>query len=264
MNWIQGLILGLIQGLTEYLPISSKSHIELGRVLLSLPNDKNLTFTVLLHGATVLSTLVVFRKDIVKLIKGFFTFSRFNQDSLYVWKIIISMIPVGIIGLLYKEKIESLFTGNLLLIGPMMLVTALLLTTGHFRKTRNREIGFIDSLIIGIAQALAVLPGISRSGSTIATGLILGIKKETLAKFSFLMVILPILGENIRDLVKGDFTSNLHMSAAPMIVGFIAAFISGLFACRWMINLVKNKKLIYFAIYCFIVGIVCIGFGMMK
>lgn len=264
MNWFQALVLGLIQGLTEYLPISSKTHIELGKLLMHLPDkDNNLMFTVFLHAATVLSTIVVFWKDILKLCKGFFSFNIKNEEFIYVIKIILSMLPVMIVGLLFKNEVEAMFTGNLLIMGPMMLVTAGLLFAGHYIKSKNKEITYGSSLIIGLAQAFAVLPGISRSGSTIATGLILGIKKEDLAKFSFLMVIIPVLGENVLEIFKGRLVSDIHVGVIPMIVGFVTAFVFGVLACKWMINIVKNSKLIYFAIYCLIVGLVCISIALL-
>jgi undecaprenyl-diphosphatase len=261
MNWLQALILGLIQGLAEYLPISSKSHIELGRVLLNLPNDNNLAFTVFLHGATVLSTLIVFRNDIIKIIKPLLLLRYKDPEFVYTVKLIISMLPVVLVGLFLKEEVSSLFTGNLLLIGVMMLITVAFLVIGHYAKPGGREINGWRAFVIGLAQAFAVLPGISRSGSTICTGMALGIKREDLAKFSFLMVIIPVLGEQFLDLIKGDFAEQIKsIGSAQLITGFAAAFFSGLFACRWMINIVNKGKLIHFAIYCFIVAISCIFF----
>ncbi len=265
MTWLEGLILGLIQGLTEYLPISSKTHLIFGYKLLNLPDpERYLMFSIILHGGTVLSTLVVFRKDIIELISGFFTFNPKNTDFIYVSKIVLSMVPVAIIGMFFKDQVQSLFDGNLVFIGIMMLVTTGLLTAGHFSKSRNKEITFKNSIWIGIAQAIAVLPGISRSGSTISAGLILGIKREKLAKFSFLMVILPVLGEVVLDVFSGELANQNHISHTSLIVAFLASFISGIIACKWMINLVKKGKLIYFAIYCFVVALISISLGMMK
>ena len=214
----------------------------------------------MLHVATVLSTLVVLWSEIDWIMRGLFKF-KMNDETKYFLKIVVSMIPVGIVGLLFKKQIEALFTGNLLLVGCCLLVTATLLTFTYFAKPRQKEnISWLDAFIIGIAQAIAVLPGISRSGSTIATGLLLGNKKEKLAQFSFLMVIPPILGQallSVKDFVSGEETFG-GIGAVPMAVGFLAAFISGCFACKWMINIVKKGKLIYFGIYCAIVGVVAI------
>lgn len=257
MNWIEALILGLVQGLTEFLPVSSSGHLEIGKALFGIHSEQSLIFTVLVHGATVLSTIVVFRKEIAKLFKGLFKF-EWNYETQYVSKLIVSMIPVAIIGFFFKDFVESLFKSNVMFVGLMLLVTATILTLSFFAKSKNKEISFLDAFIIGISQAIAVLPGISRSGSTIATGLLLGNKKEKIAEFSFLMVIVPILGENFLDLIQGEFVSNVSVGTLPLAVGFIAAFISGLFACKWMVNIVKRGKLIYFAIYCLIIGLLAI------
>ena len=263
MNWLEALLLGLIQGLTEFLPVSSSGHLELGKVLLGVEAESSLVFTVLVHGATVLSTIVVFWKDIFRLIKGLFAF-RWNEETKFVVKIFISMIPVAIIGLFFKEEVEGFFTGNLVLVGFMLLVTATLLLFTHFKKSNTRPVGFLDSFIIGIAQAIAVLPGISRSGSTISTGLFLGNVRADVARFSFLMVLIPIIGANLKDLMDGGMAGDGSVSAMPLLVGFLAAFISGLFACRWMIGIVKKGKLIYFSIYCYIVGLTAILFGLFS
>lgn len=264
MSWIQGLIIGLIQGLTEFLPISSKTHILFAEKIFHLgETDKYLTFTIILHGATVLSTLFVFRKDIIKLLTGaLVTNERHlweNEDFSYLLKLVISMIPVGIIGLLFKKQVEELFKGNLIFIGIMMLITCALLLIAHLKKPGEKEISYKKSFWIGVAQAFAVLPGISRSGSTISTGLMLGVKREKLAMFSFLMVIIPVLGECFLDVVHGKIADQAHVGTMTLMISFIAAFISGVFACRWMINLVKKGKLLYFAIYCFVVAIICLA-----
>ena len=263
MDWLQALILGIIQGLTEYLPVSSSGHLEIGNALLGVEIEENLTFDVMLHVATVLSTLVVLWSEIDWIMRGLFKF-KMNAETKYALNIVVSMIPVGIVGVLFKDKIEALFTGNLLLVGCCLLVTAALLTFTYFARPRQKDhISWIDALIIGIAQAIAVLPGISRSGSTIATGLLLGNKKERLAQFSFLMVIPPILGQALLScmkFVKGDETFG-GVGAIPMLVGFVAAFISGCFACKWMINIVKKGKLVYFGIYCAIVGIIAVAYS---
>ncbi len=257
MNWFEALLLGIVQGLTEFLPVSSSGHLELGKVLLGVDAEKSLIFTVVVHGATVLSTLVVFYKDVLILLKGLFRFS-WNEETSYVLKIFVSMIPVLILGFFFAEEIEQFFTGNTTFVGSMLLVTSLLLAFTYFSKSNKRNIGFIDSFIIGIAQAAAVLPGISRSGSTIATGILLGNKKETIAKFSFLMVLIPIIGANLKDLMDQSLSQESSVAAMPLLVGFIAAFISGTLACKWMINIVKKGKLIYFAVYCFVIGLLAI------
>jgi len=261
MNWLEALILGIIQGLTEFLPVSSSGHLELGKTLLGVEVKESLQFTIVVHGATVLSTIVVFRKDILQLIKGLFAF-QWNEDTQYIFKIAVSMIPVGIVGVFFKDELKSLFgEGNTVFVGGMLLITATLLAFTFYAKSKDKEISFKDAFIIGIAQAMAVLPGISRSGSTIAIGLLLGNKKASVAKFSFLMVLVPILGENLLDIIGGDMTSNAAMSPGILVIGFIGAFLSGLFACSWMINLVKKGKLIYFAAYCAIVGVLAIILG---
>ena len=257
MNWFEALILGLLQGLTEFLPVSSSGHLELGKVLLGIDAEHSLMFTVVVHGATVLSTIVVFYKDIVRLISGFFAF-KWNEETRYIFRIFFSMIPVAIVGLFFKDEVESMFTGNTAFVGAMLLITASLLAITYFKKSNTRKINFLDALIIGVAQAFAVLPGISRSGSTIATGLLLGNKRENVARFSFLMVLIPIIGANLKDLVSGEMTTNQSIGSVPLLVGFLAAFTSGLLACKWMIGIVKKGKLIYFAIYCLIIGLLAI------
>lgn len=254
MDWLEALILGLVQGLTEFLPVSSSGHLELGKAILNVNPEKSLMFTVLVHGATVLSTIVVFHKDIGKLIKGLLAF-RWNDETAYVSKLFLSMIPVAILGVYFKEEIESFFDGNVRFVGMMLILTAILLTFTYLRKENQRKVSFLDSFIIGIAQAFAVLPGVSRSGATISTGLMLGVKREFAARFSFLMVLIPILGANFNDLTSGEMTGNADVGIIPLLVGFFAAFISGLLACRWMINIVKKGRLIYFAVYCLIVGL---------
>ena len=271
MDWIQGLILGLIQGLTEYLPVSSSGHLEIGKALLGPEAEAGgLTFDIVVHVATVLSTLVILWKEISWIFKGLFRWNGgLNDEQKYAINILISMIPVGIVGLFFKDKIEALFAGDVIhVVGICLLVTAALLTLTHFYHPKEKEhISPLHAFIIGIAQAVAVLPGLSRSGSTIATGLLLGNSKKNLAQFSFLMVIPPILGEALLDF-KHIFAPSqeylvTHAAETPiptlsLVVGFIAAFVSGCFACKWMISLVKKCKLIYFAIYCAIVGIIAL------
>ncbi len=261
MSNLEAFILGLIQGLTEFLPVSSSGHLELGKYILGVEGTNNLLFTVVVHGATVLSTIFVFRKDIWELLKSLFSF-KWNEETKYISKIAISMIPIGIVGLFFKDEIESIFDGEniILLVGLMLILTAILLAFTFYAKEKNKNISFKDAFIIGIAQTIAVLPGISRSGSTIATGLLLGNKKSEIAKFSFLMVIFPIIGANLKDLFSGDLI-NSGIGIQALIIGFLAAFVSGLFACKLMINLVKKGKLIYFAAYCFLVGTTAIIFN---
>jgi undecaprenyl-diphosphatase len=257
MNEFQAFLLGILQGLTEFLPVSSSGHLEIGHALLGIETTNNLLFAVVVHVATVLSTIVVFRKDIFLLIKGLLAF-QWNEPTIYVAKLFFSSIPVLILGLLFKEEIEQLFTGNLVMVGSMLIFTALLLSLTHFVKKTEGKITFFKAILIGVAQAMAVVPGISRSGSTIATGLLLKTKKDEVARFSFLMVLIPILGAALLDIVSGEITSNENISFTPLLIGFIAAFVSGLLACSWMIKIVKRGKLIYFAIYCLVIGVIAI------
>lgn len=258
MDFIQALILGIIQGLTEFLPVSSSGHLEIGKVLLGVEVKESLSFSVAVHGATVLSTIVVFWKDIISLFKGLFQF-KWNEETRFVFLILVSMIPVGIVGVFFKDKVEAFFDGNLLVVGFMLLITAILLTLSMVIKHKQeRDLNFFDALVIGIAQAFAVLPGISRSGATIATGLMLGKRRSDVARFSFLMVLIPILGANFMDVISGDFSSEAGVGIMPIIVGFVAAFVVGLFACKLMISLIKQKRLIWFAIYCAVVGSIAI------
>lgn len=257
MDWIEALILGLLQGLTEYLPVSSSGHLAIGSYLFGIEGEENLAFTVAVHVATVLSTLVILWREIDWIFKGLFKF-QMNDETKYVVNIVISMIPVGIVGLFFKDYVEEVFGSGLAIVGSMLLVTAALLTFSYYAKPRQKEhIGWRDAFIIGLAQACAVMPGLSRSGSTIATGLLLGNKKESLAQFSFLMVIPPILGEALLDMIKGlkgeEAFGGIDM--LPLAVGFMAAFVSGCLACKWMIDIVKKGKLIYFGIYCAIAGV---------
>lgn len=266
MEWFEALILGLIQGLTEYLPVSSSGHLAIGQALFGLQGEDNLTFTIVVHVATVLSTLVILWKEIDWIFRGLFKFEM-NSETRYVINILISMIPIGIIGVFFKDYVEEIFGSGLLIVGCCLLLTALLLAFSYYAKPRQKEnISMKDAFIIGLAQACAVLPGLSRSGSTIATGLLLGDNKAKLAQFSFLMVIPPILGEALLDvmkIMKGESVTG-NLPVVSLIIGFVAAFISGCFACKWMINIVKKGKLIYFAIYCAIVGLVTIAVTLMN
>ena len=260
MDWLQALVLGIIQGLTEYLPVSSSGHLAIGSYLFGIDGEENLAFTVLVHVATVMSTFVVLWKEIDWILKGLFKF-KMNDETKYFLNIVVSMIPIGIVGVFFKDTVEEIFGSGLLIVGCCLLLTAVLLTFSYYAKPRQREnISMKDAFIIGLAQACAVLPGLSRSGSTIATGLLLGNKKEKLAQFSFLMVIPPILGEALLDVLKAAKGEEAFgdISVLPLVVGFIAAFVSGYLACKWMINIVKKGKLIYFGIYCAIAGAVTI------
>lgn len=263
MGWLEAIVLGIIQGLTEFLPVSSSGHLTIGSALFGIDGDENLTFAIVVHTATVLSTIVVLWKEVSVLFKGFFSF-KWNEPMQTVCKILVSMIPVAIVGLFFKDYVEKLFGSGLLLVGCMLLVTAALLAFSYYAKPRQKEeISFKDAFIIGIAQACAVLPGLSRSGSTIATGLLLGDKKEQVAKFSFLMVIIPILGESFLSLMKGEFSPEASgISTGALVAGFLAAFISGTLACKWMINIVKKGKLIYFAYYCLAAGLFTIIYSL--
>ena len=257
MNELQAFLLGLVQGLTEFLPVSSSGHLEIGHALLGVETENNLLFAITVHLATVLSTLIVFRADLLALVKDLVKFKR-NNSTKYVGRLLLSAAPVIIAGLFFKEEIESFFTGNLVLVGIMLMVTSLFLFLAHFVKKGNDEITFFKALIIGFAQALAVVPGISRSGATIATGLLLKTKKDEVARFSFLMVLIPILGAAFLDLLNGGVFSQNEIQPLPLLTGFIAAFVSGLLACSLMLKIVKKGKLIYFAIYCIVIGVIAI------
>ena len=262
MEWFEALILGIIQGLTEYLPVSSSGHLAIGANLFGLSGEENLTFTIAVHVATVLSTCVILWREIVWLFNDLFKF-KWNEGTKYIVNIIISMIPVAIVGFFFKDKVEAVFGSGLLVVGICLMVTAALLAFSYWAKPRQREnISPLHAFIIGIAQALAVLPGLSRSGSTIATGLLLGNKKERLAQFSFLMVIPPILGEallDVKDIAEvGVSQAMAGISTLSLAIGFLAAFVCGCLACKWMINIVKKGKLIWFALYCAIVGLLTI------
>lgn len=258
MEWFEAMILGIIQGLTEYLPVSSSGHLTIGANLFGLNGEENLAFSVTVHVATVLSTCVILWKEIVWLFKDLFKW-QWNEGTKYVINILVSMIPVAIVGFCFKDIVEEVFGSGMLIVGICLLITALLLAFSYWAKPRQREnLSPWHAFVIGIAQAVAVLPGLSRSGSTIATGLLLGNKKEKLAQFSFLMVIPPILGEallDVKDMAEvGVSTTMAGLPIGSLIIGFIAAFVCGCLACKWMINLVKKGKLIWFALYCAIVG----------
>lgn len=273
METIEALILGLLQGLTEYLPVSSSGHLAIGSHILGIEAEENLMFTVAVHVATVLSTLVVLGGEIIRLVRGTFGpfnagasgLARLNADQRYMLNILVSMIPIFVVGIFFKDTVERIFGQGLLVVGCCLLVTAGLLAYSYYGKPRQKEsISLVDAFIIGVAQAVAVLPGLSRSGSTIATGLILGNNKAHMAQFSFLMVIPPILGEALLDTIKaakeGFSAAFGDLSVMALVVGFVAAFVSGIAACKWMIGIVRRGKLIYFAYYCVAVGAVTLAY----
>jgi undecaprenyl-diphosphatase len=259
MNWFEALILGLVQGLTEFLPVSSSGHLEIGKYFFGIDHEAGLGFTVAVHGATVLSTIVVFRAEILELIRGALKFSM-NWETRYILLILWSMIPVGLAGIFLKDQIEGLFDGNIVLVGAMLLVTAAVLFSTRFFKDRGGEITFLKAFIIGIAQALAVVPGISRSGATISTGMILGISRDKVAGFSFLMVLVPVIGANLLEFA-GSGGGPGSTGITEIMVGFVAAFVAGFLACKVMIALVKSSKMLWFSVYCLIVGMLSIILG---
>jgi undecaprenyl-diphosphatase len=255
MSIFEAIILGIIQGLTEFLPVSSSGHLEIGKFILgdeSLP-EESLLFTVVLHFATALSTLVIFRKEVLEIFKGLFQF-RWNEQTQFSLKIIISMVPAAIIGVVFNDQIEALFSRQLLLVGAMLCVTGLLLYLADRAKKTEKKVGYVHAIIIGVSQAIAILPGISRSGATISTSVLLGIDREKAARFSFLMVVPLIFGKMAKDLMDGGIMES-NTEALPLILGAAAAFVSGLIACKWMISLVKHSQLRYFSYYCFAVGV---------
>ena len=257
MNWWQALILGLVQGLTEFLPVSSSGHLVIFRELLGAEAPSDLVFEITVHVATALATIVVFRKQILDLLQGLFKF-KYNEQTDFIAKLVVSMIPVAIVGFFFKDKVEELFS-SLLVVGCALMVTALLLFLSDRVKARKegKEITFGQALVMGLGQAVAVIPGLSRSGTTISAGLLSGASRNKVAEFSFLMVLVPILGEAFLDLVGGDLATS-SISIAPLLLGFVAAFFSGLFACKAMIALVKKAGLKWFALYCAIVGLIVI------
>ena len=261
MSIIESIILGIIQGLTEFLPVSSSGHLELGKAFLKVNLEDDLLFSIIVHCATTLSTIVVFKEDIWLIIKDLIKF-QWNESTQFAAKIALSMIPVGVIGLLFKDTIEGFFQGDIKLVGFMLCLTGILLLLTHFiRQQAGGEVTFWRALVIGIAQAVAIMPGISRSGSTIATALLIGTDRSKAARFSFLMVIPPIMGATLlemKDYVEQG--TKADMSFAVLSVGFVAAFVTGLFACKLMLDLVRKGKLLYFAIYCFIIGLSAVLF----
>lgn len=268
MSWWEALVLGFLQGFTEFLPVSSSGHLEIAQALLGTAGEDNLAFAIVVHTATVLSTLVILRKEVARLFRGTFGTLHWNQEKDYVAKILLSMIPVFIVGVFFKDAVESFFGSGLLLVGICLIITAILLCLSEFLSKRvlseGHEVRFIDALVIGCAQAIAVLPGLSRSGTTIATGLLCGVKKESVAQFSFLMVLIPILGESflsLLDVLQGDMPM-FSIGWEALLAGFIAAFGTGCLACRFMIGIVRRQKLVYFALYCLCIGAFAVVYGL--
>lgn len=273
MEWFHAVVLGLIQGLTEFLPVSSSGHLAIFKAIFGI-DAENLTFEVAVHAATVLSTIVAFRKEIWDIFKGVFKF-RYNAQTQYFLKICVSMIPVFIVGVFFKDTVTDIFGAGLMVVGSMLLLTALLLFIGESLSNRQmrrdaaagkpqgKEVGYKEAFIVGIAQAFAVLPGLSRSGSTISTGLMLGVKKSSIAQFSFLMVLIPILGETFLEIVGGGVKSS-GIPAVSLVLGTLTAFVSGYAACRWMIRIVQKARLRYFSIYCCAAAIFCFVFEIVN
>jgi undecaprenyl-diphosphatase len=264
MSYLEAIILGIIQGLTEFLPVSSSGHLELVKAIFgddALPQE-SLTFTVVLHFATAMSTIVIFRKEIFEILKGLFQF-KWNEELQFSLKIILSMIPAVVIGLLFEKEMEIFFSGQILLVGFMLIITALLLLFADKAKQTDKIVSYKNAIIIGVSQAIAILPGISRSGATISASVLLGVDRTKAARFSFLMVVPLILGKVGKDILGGEISFE-NANFAQMSIGFLAAFISGLFACNWMITLVKKSKLSYFSIYCFIIGVIAITYALLN
>ena len=258
MDTLQAILLGIVQGITEFLPVSSSGHLQIAKALLGVELEENLTFDVVLHAATVLSTIVVLWSEVWRLLKGLFS-RRFTPEQAYVLKIVVSMIPIGIVGFLFKDRIDAMLDSPaiLVIVGAMLLLTAALLAFAYWAKPRQKaEISYRDAFIIGLAQAAAAMPGLSRSGTTIATGLLLGNRKAAVAQFSFLMVLAPILGETLLTAAEGGLTTGV--GAVPLAAGFAASFVTGCLACKFMIEIVKRGKLIWFAVYCAAAGILSI------
>ena len=258
MDTLQAILLGIVQGITEFLPVSSSGHLQIAKELLGVRLEENLSCDVALHAATVLSTLVVLWPEVRGLLLGLFR-RGMNEEKSYILKLILSMIPIGIVGLAFKEQLDALLASPaiLALVGAMLLLTAALLAFAYYAKPRPKEhISYRDAFLIGLAQACAAMPGLSRSGSTIATGLLLGNRKAAVAQFSFLMVLAPIMGETLLQLIDGSLTASV--GAGPLAAGFLASFATGCLACKFMIETVKRGRLIWFALYCALAGTVSI------
>ncbi len=264
MSVWEAIVLGLVQGLTEFLPVSSSGHLELAKAILGVQTADDLTFTVILHGATVLSTIVVLWRELANLIVGFFRF-KWNAEMQYIVKLLLSMVPIAIVGVFFRDEVETLFSGNILLVGSMLLVTAALL---YFASrvpmqgaSGSRQPSYLSALVMGVGQAVAALPGLSRSGTTISMGILSGTSRKEAAKFSFLMVLPPIIGANLLDIFDGQLAQS-SVSSGAMLAGFLAAFVSGLFACKAMISFVQRKGLLGFSIYCLVVGLIAVGYAL--
>lgn len=262
MSVIEAVILGILQGLTEFLPVSSSGHIELGKALFNIQQTDNLTFTILVHGATVLSTIVVLRHEIWKLISAVFRFT-WNEETQYLAKLAVSMIPVGLVGVFFEDAVEQLFNGRVVMVGALLICTGIILQLSRLDKGQNKQVGYKHAIAIGLAQAVAILPGISRSGATIATALAMGIAKPQATRFSFLMVLAPIMGATLLKMGKlgQEAATTPQTNWLPYLAGFLAAFIAGWIACRWMLNLVQGGKITYFSVYCVIAGCIAIAAG---
>lgn len=264
MNIFEAIILGIIQGLTEFLPVSSSGHLELGKALQgsNLLAKESLMMTVVLHLATALSTVVIFRKDLAQIFKGLFQF-KWNDECKFSVKIIISMLPAAIVGVMFNDFLETFFDGQIMLVGFMLLITGLVLYLANRAKSTGKPVGYVDAIIIGVSQAIAILPGISRSGATIGTSVLLGIDRTKAARFSFLMVVPLIFGKVAKDVLSDEF-SMAGLNTSALVAGFIAAFITGMFACKWMIAIVKKSKLSYFSYYCFAIGTIALFWAFFK
>jgi len=260
MTYFEAIILGLIQGITEFLPISSSGHLELVKAILGVEAKNSLIFTVIVHGATVLSTIVVFRKEIYLIFRDLMEV-KWNNSAKYVVKLAISAIPIAIAGIFFEKEIENMLFGNVLLVGIMLIITGAMLSSTSLTKVHNKKVSYPGSLIIGLSQVIAIIPGISRSGATIATALLMGVKKDQATRFSFLMVLVPIIAANFKTIITNDLSVG-DISITALIIGFVIAFISGLIACQLMIKIVNRGKLIYFAYYCFLIGSIAILFSL--
>ncbi len=262
MNFVEAIVLGIIQGLTEFLPISSSGHLEIGKALFGneVLGQESLFFTLVLHFGTALSTMVIFRKEIGEIIKGLFQFS-INENTLFSFKIVISMIPAALVGLFLQDAIEALFSKNLILVGAMLILTALILFLADRTKKTEKNVSFSNAFVLGIVQAVAILPGISRSGSTIASAVLLGVDREKAARFSFIMVLPLIFGSIAKTILDLEGVPE-QIDSVALFLGFIAAFLSGLLACQWMISIVKKSKLKYFSYYCILLGSLTLAYGL--
>ena len=262
-EYIEAIVLGVVQGLTEFLPVSSSGHLEIGKFVLDddAVGKESIMMTVVLHFATALSTVVIFRQEVMEILRGLFQF-QYNEQTSFALKIIVSMFPAAFVGIVFDEQIEALFSNNMLLVGIMLLLTGVLLLLADRAKKTEKSVGFLDAVIVGVSQAIAILPGISRSGATISTCVLLGIDRSKAARFSFLMVVPLIFGKIAKDLLDGEFEALESGQALPLVIGFVAAFVTGLFACTWMIRLVKAAELKWFSWYCFAVAALAIAAGL--